>query len=80
VDDEWSGKHGLEGGGVAVLCTPGKVVLEVVPLRPLRDAGDVIRVVLISYDPDDLAAIELNASPNISMRRLATSSPRPGSA
>jgi len=40
---------------------PREVVLDVVALRPLRDSGDVIRVVLIAYDPDDLAAIVLEA-------------------
>jgi hypothetical protein len=36
-------------------------VLEVVALGPLRESGDVIRVVLIAQDPDGLAAIVLEA-------------------
>ena len=55
------GEHGLEGGGEAVLRPPRDVVLEVVAFSPLRDPGDLIRVVLIAYDPDDLAAIVLKA-------------------
>jgi hypothetical protein len=59
VNDERPGQHGLEGAGEALLRTPRKVVVVVVALRPLRDSGDVIRVVLIAYDPDDLATIVL---------------------
>jgi hypothetical protein len=44
-----------------VLRAPGDVVLEVSALGPLRQSGDVIRVVLIAQDPDDLAAIALEA-------------------
>jgi hypothetical protein len=44
-----------------LLRTPREVVVVVVALRPLRDSGDVIRVVLIAYDPDDLATIVLKA-------------------
>ena len=61
MNDERPGQHGLEGGGVALLCTPREVVVVVVALRPLRDSGDVIRIVLIADDPDDLAAIVLKA-------------------
>jgi hypothetical protein len=32
-----------------------------VALRPLSESRDVIRIVLIAYDPDDLAALELKA-------------------
>lgn len=60
MDDELWGQHGLERGGEVALRTPREVVLEVVALRPLRDSGDVIRVILIAFDPGDLATIELN--------------------
>ena len=40
---------------------PREVVLEVAALGPLRDSGDVIRVVLIAHDPDGLAAFVLEA-------------------
>src|SRR6266851_742253 len=61
VDDERPGQHGLERAGEAVLRTPREVVIEVAALGPLRDSGDVIRVVLIAHDPDGLAAIGLEA-------------------
>src|SRR3984957_12235329 len=61
VDDERPGQHGLEGAGEAALGTPREVVLEVVAFGPLRESGDVIRVVLIAQDPDGLAAIVLEA-------------------
>jgi hypothetical protein len=61
VDDERRSQHGLEGVGEAARRTPREVVLEVAALGPLRDAGDVIRVVLVAYDPDGLAAIKLEA-------------------
>jgi hypothetical protein len=61
VDDERPSQHGLEGVGEAAGRTPGEVVLEVAALGPRRDAGDVIRVVLVAYDPDSLAAIKLEA-------------------
>ena len=44
-----------------MLGTPREVVVVVVALRPLRDSGDMVRIVLIAYDPDDLAAIVLKA-------------------
>jgi hypothetical protein len=77
MDDERSGQHGLEGGREAFLRPPREVVVVVVALSPLRDSGDVIRVVLIGCDPDDFAAIVLKVSARISIRRLATSSPSP---
>ncbi len=61
VDDERPSQHGLEGAGEAALRTPREVVLEVAALGPLRESGDVIRVVLIAQDPDGLAAIVLEA-------------------
>src|SRR5580704_13480689 len=61
VDDERPSQHGLEGAGEAALRTPRQVILEVAALGPLRDSGDVIRVVLIAHDPDGLAAIVLEA-------------------
>jgi hypothetical protein len=61
VDDERPGQHGLEGAGKAALGTPREVVLEVAALGPLREPGDVIRVVLIAHDPDGLAATVLEA-------------------
>jgi hypothetical protein len=61
VDDERPGQHGLEGGAEAALGTPREVVVEVVALGPLRESGDVIRVVLIADDPDGLAAVVLEA-------------------
>jgi hypothetical protein len=61
VDDERPSQHGLKVGGEAALGTPGEIVLEVVALGPLRESGDVIRVVLIAQDPDGLAAIVLEA-------------------
>jgi hypothetical protein len=57
TDDERSGQPGLEGGREAFLGPPRSVVVVVVALSPLRDSGDVIRVVLIAYDPDDFTAI-----------------------
>jgi hypothetical protein len=61
VDDERPGQHGLEGAGEAALGTPCQVVVEVAALGPLRESGDVIRVVLIAQDPDGLAAFVLEA-------------------
>src|SRR5689334_10033649 len=61
VDDERPGQHGLEGAGKAALGTPREIVLEVATLSPLREPGDVIRVVLIAHDADGLAALVLEA-------------------
>jgi hypothetical protein len=61
VDDEPPGQHGLEGAGKAALRTPREVVLEVAAFGPLRESGDVIRVVLIAQDPDGLSTIVLEA-------------------
>jgi len=69
VNDERPGQHGLEGGGEASPCTAREVVVVVVALRPLSDSGDLIRVVLIAYDPDDLATIVLKAlAPNLDQK------------
>src|ERR1700751_2534199 len=61
VDDERPGQRGLEGAGKAALGTPREGVLEVATLGPLREPGDVIRVVLIAHDADGLAALVLEA-------------------
>src|SRR6185503_10902005 len=61
VDDERPGQHGLKGAGEAPLGTPCQVVVEVAALGPLRESGDVIRVVLVPHDPDSLAAFVLEA-------------------
>jgi hypothetical protein len=61
ADDERPGQHGLEGAGEAPLGTPCQVVVEVAALGPLREPGDVIRVVLIAHDPDGLAPFVLEA-------------------
>jgi len=61
VDDERPSQHGLEGAGEAALRTPREVILEVAALGPLRDSGDVIRIVLIAHDPYRLAAFVLEA-------------------
>src|SRR6476646_10081907 len=49
VDDERPGQHGLEVAGEAALGTPREVVPEVVALGPLRESGDVIRVVIGAF-------------------------------
>jgi hypothetical protein len=47
VDDETAESVWPRGVGEAALRTPREVILEVVALGPLRESGDVIRVVLI---------------------------------
>jgi hypothetical protein len=78
VDDERPGQHGLELAGEAALGTPREVVPEVVALGPLRESGDVIRVVLIAQDPDGLAAIVLEALAEDLQEQVGDIVPRPG--
>src|SRR6266699_4149597 len=61
VDDERFGEHGLERAGEPPLGAPGQVILVIAPLGPLREARDVVGVVLVAQDPDGLAAFVLQA-------------------
>src|SRR6266566_515013 len=61
VDDERFGEHCLVRAGEPPLGAPGQVILVIAPLGPLREARDVVGVVLVAQDPDGLAAFVLQA-------------------